>query len=452
MLLGCCKVDITPRVGVELAGFGPFINRHSIGVRLPLSARAYAFSEKGRKALLINCELIGLSEEFIKGVAEAICQSIPDLSPGQILICCTHTHSGPATISMHGWGEMDPVYQEILPDKLLQAGLQAWEKLEEVSLHIGKAPCEHIALNRERDKDAPPLSEVLQADWRPAKPELTDTEVQVLKFLRQDGSIKALLANYGCHPVVCCQKTRYIHGDFPALAVAMLEQEFPGSCCAFLQGAQGDINSCVVHKEEDESLMALSLIATRFANSLRQALVNCVELEDHSVRAVQENFDFSARADINLQRLDEMEAEQLAKLHAPGVSDSDHEARIAMVFLLALRKMRKKLQQNPGYRPCLPLSGLRLGTVCLLGAPFEVMRAIKNDLVAASRSPHAMLLGFCNGYRGYAPDKEIVERNRQQKGGYTTDIVPMIFGELPYADLHTELLAGLSKIDEMLFT
>ena len=25
MLLGCCKVDITPRVGVELAGFGPFL-------------------------------------------------------------------------------------------------------------------------------------------------------------------------------------------------------------------------------------------------------------------------------------------------------------------------------------------------------------------------------------------------------------------------------------------
>ena len=49
MLLGCCKVDITPRVGVELAGFGPFINRHSIGVRLPLSAEPAPLVKKGGK-------------------------------------------------------------------------------------------------------------------------------------------------------------------------------------------------------------------------------------------------------------------------------------------------------------------------------------------------------------------------------------------------------------------
>jgi len=33
MKAGFAKTDITPRVGVELAGFGAFINRHSIGMR-----------------------------------------------------------------------------------------------------------------------------------------------------------------------------------------------------------------------------------------------------------------------------------------------------------------------------------------------------------------------------------------------------------------------------------
>lgn len=40
MKAGFAKTDITPRVGVELTGFGPFLHRHSIGVRDRLWARA----------------------------------------------------------------------------------------------------------------------------------------------------------------------------------------------------------------------------------------------------------------------------------------------------------------------------------------------------------------------------------------------------------------------------
>jgi len=44
-------------------------------------------------------------------------------------------------------------------------------------------PSERIGLNREYDKDAPPLEDVLRDGWRPAKPELTDAKCHVLKFI-----------------------------------------------------------------------------------------------------------------------------------------------------------------------------------------------------------------------------------------------------------------------------
>ena len=56
MELGFAKSDITPRVGVELCGFGPFLNRHSVGVRGELWARAMAVRVGEKRAVVIACD------------------------------------------------------------------------------------------------------------------------------------------------------------------------------------------------------------------------------------------------------------------------------------------------------------------------------------------------------------------------------------------------------------
>ena len=57
-----------------------------------------------------------------------------------------------------------------------------------------------------------PLAEVLRDDWRPTKPELTDTVCHVLTARRPDGSLLGFASYFGCHPVCCCEETRAIHG------------------------------------------------------------------------------------------------------------------------------------------------------------------------------------------------------------------------------------------------
>ena len=49
MKAGFAKFDITPRVGVSMAGFGPFLNRNSVGIRDRLEARAAAFQAEAAK-------------------------------------------------------------------------------------------------------------------------------------------------------------------------------------------------------------------------------------------------------------------------------------------------------------------------------------------------------------------------------------------------------------------
>ena len=60
MKAGFGKCDITPRVGVELYGFGPFLNRKSIGVRDILEARSAALECGGHTVVIVSLDLCAL--------------------------------------------------------------------------------------------------------------------------------------------------------------------------------------------------------------------------------------------------------------------------------------------------------------------------------------------------------------------------------------------------------
>lgn len=442
MRLGFAKGDITPRVGVELSGFGPFLNRRSIAIRDRLWSRAMAVEQAGRTCLVISNDLIQLTIGDTRRIRALIAEASA-LAPEDIMVHCTHTHSGPATGTLSGWGERDAPYLETLPAKIAAAGLAALANMQDATLHHAQVPCEGIGLNREYDRDAPPLEEVLDEAWRPAHPELTDTTCHVLVARAADRVI-GFASYFGCHPVVCCQQTRYIHGDYAGVATNLLEREHPGSVGLFLQGAQGDVNSCVVHKPEQDSLLALDVIAARYARAVRQGLAQATPVAVDELRCAVHPFTFTRR---NLTRDDLAQrlAEQEQVLHAPGASDEDGAVRMAMVYALAYRKLLRQLDAGESLSPATELQGLRLGPVALLGAPFEIFQAIKNDVRAAAQAPIPLVMGLTNDQLGYAPDKTAAAR-----GGYAAESVPLMLGSLPFANIHEELLQELLRLDAAL--
>ena len=72
MRLGFAKSDLTPRVGVELCGFGPFINRHSIAVRDRLWARAMAVEVGEKRAVVISNDLCLVEQNTTARIRELI--------------------------------------------------------------------------------------------------------------------------------------------------------------------------------------------------------------------------------------------------------------------------------------------------------------------------------------------------------------------------------------------
>jgi hypothetical protein len=437
MKAGFAKTDITPRVGVELAGFGPFINRHSIGVRDRLWARAMALDQDGKAVVLISCDLISVTRAITARVRRLVSAATP-LPPEAVMINANHTHSGPDVAELHGWGGMDAPYREILPQRIADAAIRAVGAVQETAVFHAEVPCEGIGLNREYEQRSSPLDAVLQESWRPAKPELTDTTCHVVRF-ESGGKISGFFSYFGCHPVVCCQATHYIHGDFCGVATNLLEREHPGSVGLFLQGAQGDVNTCVVHQPEQESLLALDVIASRYARAVRRGLAEARPVHVDSLSCILREVAF-ARKPLDLAKLRALLAEQEAILQAPGASDTDEKVCMATVHALSLRQWIAAAKAGAGKvtAPSTEIQGFRVGPMLLLASPFETFQAIKNDIKARTGVPLTLVLGCTNDTLGYAPDRTAAAR-----GGYAADVVPLIVGTLPFSCIHDELVEQL---------
>jgi hypothetical protein len=444
MKLGFAKTDITPRVGVELCGFGPFRNRHATGVRDPLWARAMAVQREDRRAVVIACDLVGVTLETTRRVRSLLGGSL-DLAPDEVMICCSHTHSGPAPGCYIGWGEADPPYLEILPHRIAAAAAQAMRNLQPARVHHAEVPCEGIAINREYDQFWAPYEDAMQPDWRPAKPELTDTTCHVLAGRKPDGELLGFVAYYGCHPVVCCDQSRVIHGDYPGVALNNLERDYPGSVGLFLQGAQGDVNTAIGGRNQEESLLALDEIAGRFARSVRRGIETAKALEIDRLAVCRREVIFSRRrwsADELHARLTDCEKRILAAGPDGLPTDASQDMRLQMVYAIALRGILRRLEQGDPLDPVTEVHGLRLGPIAVLGSPFETFRAIKTDVCAAAQATIPLVTSFVNDSTGYAVDHTCAER-----GGYAADMVPLICGELPFAAIHRELADALVQLD-----
>jgi len=102
MRAGYGKWELTPPMGVELAGYGYYLGRCAQSVRDPLYARALALEDGGLCALIISCDLLGLSREVCAEVFEHAEKH--GVSREHVLIVSIHTHTGPCIKYHEGCG------------------------------------------------------------------------------------------------------------------------------------------------------------------------------------------------------------------------------------------------------------------------------------------------------------------------------------------------------------
>ena len=182
--LGCAAGVIETPLFVELYGYGPFLGRRNRGVRDPLRCRAASFRQGGQRVLVIANDLVTMSRSGAWAIRQGIAAQA-EIAPEAILVCGSHTHSGPTVSHGIGWGELDPGFRAGWIQTAIATGLAAIADEEPVSLRTGRSPLrEALGVNR------------VEAGGP------TDPEIRWLQAVDGTGATKLLLHNHGMHGVV----------------------------------------------------------------------------------------------------------------------------------------------------------------------------------------------------------------------------------------------------------
>ena len=447
MKAGFGKSDITPRLGIQLAGYGPYRNRAATEVLAPLHARVIVVEADRRRNVLVSLELCGLPRDLdarIRGVVAKRAKCEPD----QVFLSVTHTHSAPAVGGMEGWGEADAMYVETLPARVVAAVDTAMANRVTATVSWAEVACDGVAVNRETDSGfalEADFAERVNTSWRPDKPEQADPTVRVMAF-NSGKKLLGVIHHFGCHPVVYGEKTNAIHGDFVGETSRAIEASHRHAVALFLPGALGDINPKLNHRVPRESKRALVAIACQYTGAIENGLKQATPVSVNDVRSIRREVRFTRKpwSRVSIER-------RIKKLEAlfatDGISDFPHNRDRSALFthgmeMARLKGLQKILVDCRGDRvpnPPVTLHGLKLGPIVLMGFGLELYQSLGKAILAERTDEKICLVSLVGGM-GYAPDTAA-----QKRAGYAADFVPLICGEIPFAKIHRELPPALVR-------
>jgi hypothetical protein len=99
---GAAEVCITPPIGVELAGYGPRLQRYSTDIHDHLMGQALVLDDGETRVAIVTCDLISLSAAFVREVRQLV-HKRTGIPPAHVMLACIHSHTAPTTQAFHDW-------------------------------------------------------------------------------------------------------------------------------------------------------------------------------------------------------------------------------------------------------------------------------------------------------------------------------------------------------------
>ena len=372
---GYGECDLTSPLGVELSGYGYYLERRAQSVMDPLKARALCLRRGQHSALLVCCDLIGLTVAHSDTIRASIARGL-GIPASHVLLACTHTHAGPATLPLRGCGEMDPAYVATVASLVERAALAAVDDARPARLACTFPVIEPIGYNR-RLRCFDPIDPVLK----------------VALLEREAGSI--VLTSYACHAVTLGRVTG-VSADWPGGVVRAFERR--GYHALAFQGFCGDIDPVLfLNKWGSGTAQDLDFYGELLCQRALKALQGAERDAAPGMAAAEDRLTLPLDVPASRADLDRELASYLGSEQSPGA-----ERMIRGWYAEASARLAD-LQATP----CLvnvPVQGLAVGGLRLLGLPGEVFSEYSVGLRATW--PKLFTIGYANGVVGYIPTAE----------------------------------------------
>ncbi|MCK4826892.1 hypothetical protein KA005_64750, partial [bacterium] len=239
---GFSKIDITPDIGCYLQGH--FDVRIAKKIHDPLFAKAAVFDDGKNKACIISCDLVGIEKKEVKLAGKLIKKEtgIPDKN---IIICATHTHTGPSLIYKndseitHG---LDEKWLTALPSRIASAAIDAFHSAKEVKVACLSGEEHNVSFNRRfimKNGKVITNPGIGNPDIvRPAGP--IDPEVGVIAFGKDYNDINGLIVNFALHTDTV--DGYQVSADFPGVINNVIARQMGDIGFVYTSGAMGNIN------------------------------------------------------------------------------------------------------------------------------------------------------------------------------------------------------------------
>lgn len=278
---GAARVKLTPEKLPYLAGYSA--NRRAEEVHDDVYAHAVVIQAGDARMAIVSCDLIGLLRPAVQDIRNKV-TSVP---ADNVIIACTHTHSGPDSIGL--WGQPEQAVSGVDREWYTQMKEKVANAIEEAAKNL------QPAVMRIASADG-----VTGVSRNVRVPDILDTSIVALQFLGSgDGKTIATIVNYAVHPEL--MNTRSLTSDIVHYLRQTVESA-DGGITVFLNGALGGMvtvdspgNDWKECERVGSALGQAALSALRNATEVRQASLN-IQRAEVTIPLQNEAFKRAARA------------------------------------------------------------------------------------------------------------------------------------------------------------
>lgn len=468
--VGVSSRIITPPIGIPMAGFSAR-TEVSQGIHDDLYAKILLLEENDVRIALITLDLIGLNRDEIDKLREIVGKEL-GVSSKEIMISCSHTHSGPA-LKPNPLGSIPVKMQEkIISNWLKDFHSVIREISEEVSdnlikarIRFGKGYINGISYNRrlilpegacmlimdmrrmrnavrEQYKEWGMPIKLIEKRAIPGIPTgPIDPDLIILRFEAMDGRPIAILTNFSCHPVTLGPSNLLISADYPGYLRNFIE-EMENTNMLFTQGASGDVRPFYSErsfKEAERIGIALASVALKTMRKM-SSLNSNVE-----INAINTIFDLPLREIPSIDEVEELINETKRRIKEEIEKGNFREVRRLKEKLIFLNKIagrgialppqwlgvynkdvKKFSKLSLEQEKVCEIQVFAIEKVILAVIPGELFVELGLEIKKKSWSKQTMIITLANGSIGYIPTK-----NAYKEGGYeTTSLLKPGVGEI----------------------
>ena len=437
---GVSKIVITPTSGSNpwMSGFC-YREEPSNGVHDDIYASALVLKTQEQTFVLVTLDIIGIPATLVNEIRQKILTAT-GITPSNIMIAASHTHSAPVVGILGGCGKFDPVWIDALKKHIVTAVGQANENAVAAKVGFGLGTLENLTYNRHQVLKDGTVVMPLQKPEDLIKQGSPDNTVRVLRLDDNDGQPIATLTSFACHPAILDYNNLLISSDFVGYTRDYIEKEMNGTAmfAAAAFGNMSPVNFNVTDDVEKQYEYAKTLGQGLAKEAVRVAkdieMTDQVQLKvvsqiiDASLYKIPSKQEVQSLLEENEELLEQIKSGEMTISPSNLVFSKAGQINYQSFYLDYLKDCLRKLSSldmEEYMKVPLEIQIVTINDLALIGVPGEPYTEIGFAIQQKIPTKQCVLLNLTNGAEGYIPSKDA-----HQDGGYTVERAHRVYNQL----------------------